>query len=289
MFLSVTLNGLMIGGLYVLMGTGFSLQWGISGIINLSFGSMTVLAAYLAFMFYSLLGLQPLITAIPIAGLIFLLGLAVYHFLLRPTIRRAPLFVTLIMTFAVGMVIENFMLIAWGADYRMVTSPYSGLSVQLLNTNLPFVKIIVFFVSLICVYAVHLFMSKTKTGKAIQASCLNPQGAEVIGIEVPKMYGINFGLGAAIGALAGVMVTNLTAFSVVLSGTLLGKVFIIAVLGGLGNILGAAVGGLTLGLVESYAAVTIGPEFNEAIGLVVMILVLVLRPRGLIGRKYWDV
>ena len=193
------------------------------------------------------------------------------------------------MTFAVGMVIENFMLIAWGADYRMVTSPYSGLSVQLLNTNLPFVKIIVFFVSLICVYAVHLFMSKTKTGKAIQASCLNPQGAEVIGIEVPKMYGINFGLGAAIGALAGVMVTNLTAFSVVLSGTLLGKVFIIAVLGGLGNILGAAVGGLTLGLVESYAAVTIGPEFNEAIGLVVMILVLVLRPRGLIGRKYWDV
>jgi branched-chain amino acid transport system permease protein len=289
MFLSVTLNGLMIGGLYVLMGTGFSLQWGISGIINLSFGSMTVLAAYLAFMFFSLLGLQPLITAIPIAGLIFLLGLAVYHFLLRPTIRRAPLFVTLIMTFAVGMVIENFMLIAWGADYRMVTSPYSGLSVQLLNTNLPFVKIIVFFVSLICVYAVHLFMSKTKTGKAIQASCLNPQGAEVIGIEVPKMYGINFGLGAAIGALAGVMVTNLTAFSVVLSGTLLGKVFIIAVLGGLGNILGAAVGGLTLGLVESYAAVTIGPEFNEAIGLVVMILVLVLRPRGLIGRKYWDV
>lgn len=289
MFLSVTLNGLMIGGLYVLMGTGFSLQWGISGIINLAFGSMTVLAAYLAFMFYSLLGLQPLITAIPIAGLIFLLGLAVYHFLLRPTIRRAPLFVTLIMTFAVGMVIENFMLIAWGADYRMVTSPYSGLSVQLLNTNLPFVKIIVFFVSLICVYAVHLFMSKTKTGKAIQASCLNPQGAEVIGIEVPKMYGINFGLGAAIGALAGVMVTNLTAFSVVLSGTLLGKVFIIAVLGGLGNILGAAVGGLTLGLVESYAAVTIGPEFNEAIGLVVMILVLVLRPRGLIGRKYWDV
>ncbi len=289
MFLSVTLNGLMIGGLYVLMGTGFSLQWGISGIINLSFGSMTVLAAYLAYMFFSLLGLQPLITAIPIAGLIFLLGLAVYHFLLRPTIRRAPLFVTLIMTFAVGMVIENFMLIAWGADYRMVTSPYSGLSVQLLNTNLPFVKIIVFFVSLICVYAVHLFMSKTKTGKAIQASCLNPQGAEVIGIEVPKMYGINFGLGAAIGALAGVMVTNLTAFSVVLSGTLLGKVFIIAVLGGLGNILGAAVGGLTLGLVESYAAVTIGPEFNEAIGLVVMILVLVLRPRGLIGRKYWDV
>jgi branched-chain amino acid transport system permease protein len=289
MFLSVTLNGLMIGGLYVLMGTGFSLQWGISGIINLSFGSMTVLAAYLAFMLFSLLGVQPLITAIPIAGLIFLLGLAVYHFLLRPTIRRAPLFVTLIMTFAVGMVIENFMLIAWGADYRIVTSPYSGLSVQLLNTNLPFVKIIVFFVSLICVYLVHLFMSKTKTGKAIQASCLNPQGAEAIGIEVPKMYGINFGLGAAIGALAGVMVTNMTAFSVVLSGTLLGKVFIIAVLGGLGNILGAAVGGLTLGLVESYAAVTIGPEFNEAIGLVVMILVLVLRPRGLIGRKYWDV
>ena len=289
MFLSVTLNGLMIGGLYVLMGIGFSLQWGISGIINLSFGSMTVLASFFAFTLYNLLGIQPLISALPIAAFVFVLGVGMYHFLLSSAMRKAPLFVTLIITFAVGLVIENFMLLAWGSDYRFITSPYSSLTVQLLETNMPLIKIIVLIFSFIVVYLVALFMAKTKTGKAIQAACLNPKGARSIGIEVSRMYAINFGLAAAIGAVAGALLTNLAAFSVVLSGSLQAKVFIIAILGGLGNIWGAALGGMVLALVESYAAITIGPQYNEAIGLVVMVLVLVLKPRGLIGKKYWDV
>jgi branched-chain amino acid transport system permease protein len=289
MFLSVTLNGLMIGGLYTLMGTGLSLQWGISGIINLSYGGMIVLGSYISFQFFHSLGIQPMLSAIPAALILFLLGLAMYQFLLRPTMERAPLFVTLIMTFAIGLILENFMLYVWSSDYRMITSPYSNLAFRVLGLHVPFVKAVIFVLSLVCVFLVYLFMMKTRTGKAIQASCLNPKSAQVIGINVAKMYAINFGLGSAIGALGGALASNISAFSVVLTGTWVLKAFIISILGGLGNILGAALGGLTLGLVESYASVILGPEYNEAVGLVVMVTVLVFRPRGLIGRKFWDV
>lgn len=289
MLFQVTLNGLALGGLYTLMGTGFSLQWGISGIINLAYGGFLVLGAYIAFVFFKTLGVQPILSTLPAAAVLFVLGLAVYHFLLRPTIRRGSFVVTLVMCFAIELVLENVMLLVWASDYRMITSPYSNLSVQLLGARLPLVKVVIFFASLVFVYLVHLFMSRTKTGKAIQASALNPTGAEMIGVDVQRMYTINFGLGAAIAGVAGALMSNISTFSVVLTGSLLGKVFVIAILGGLGNIWGALLGGITLGLVESYGAITIGPEYNEAIGLAVMVLVLVLRPRGLIGRKYWEV
>jgi branched-chain amino acid transport system permease protein len=289
MLLSVALNGLLNGGLYTLMGIGFSLQWGISGIINLSYGAMIILGSLIAFQLFKSLGIQPIFSSVPAALILFLTGVVMYRWLLRPTMKKAPPFVTLIMTFAIGLVMENFMLYVWSSDYRMINSPYSTLSFRVLGTSIPFIKAAIFVLSLVCVSFVYLFMMKTRTGKAIQASCLNPKSAEIIGIDVAKMYAINFGLGSAIGALSGALASNISAFSVVMTGTWVAKVFIISILGGLGNIFGAALGGLTLGVVESYASLIVGPEYNEAVGLIVMVTVLVLRPRGLIGRKFWDV
>ena len=211
MLFEIALNGLLLGGLYTLMGAGFSMQWGISGIINLSYGGMIVLGGYIAI----------------------------------------------------------------GLDFFVV--------------HLPLIKVILFGISILAVLLVYLFMNRTKPGKAIQASALNPDGARFIGINTERMYMYNFGIGCAIAAVAGALSSNINAFSVVLAGGLLGKVFVITVLGGLGNIWGAALGGITLGLVESFGTVTVGSEYNEALGLIVMVVVLVLRPRGLIGKKFWDV
>jgi branched-chain amino acid transport system permease protein len=272
-----------------LMGIGFSLQWGISGIINLSYGAMIILGSLIAFQLFKSLGIQPIFSSVPAALILFLTGVVMYRWLLRPTMKKAPPFVTLIMTFAIGLVMENVMLYVWSSDYRMINSPYSTLSFRILGTSIPFIKAAIFVLSLVCVSFVYLFMMRTRTGKAIQASCLNPKSAEIIGIDVAKMYAINFGLGSAIRALSGALASNISAFSVVMTGTWVSKVFIISILGGLGNIFGAALGGLTLGVVESYASLIVGPEYNEAVGLIVMVSVLVLRPRGLIGRKFWDV
>jgi len=268
---------------------GLSLQWGISGIINLSYGAMMVLGSFIAFQLFKTLGIQPILSTVPAVVILFLLGAGFYRFLLRPTMQRAPIFVTLVMTFAFGLVMENIMLYVWSSDFRMITSPYSNIAFQFYNAQISFVRALIFVVSLVSVFLIYLFMMKTWTGKAIQASCLNPKSAEAIGIDVGKMYAINFGVGSAIGALSGVLASNISAFSVVMIGTWLIKAFIISILGGLGNILGAALGGITLGLVESYAYVVVGPEYGEAVGLIVMLIVLIIRPRGLIGRKFWDV
>ncbi len=289
MLFEIALNGLLLGGLYTLMGTGFSLQWGISGIINLSYGGMMVLGGYIAFFLHRLINLQPIISIIPAGIILFFFGLFVYNFLLKPTIRRGSFIVTVIMTFAVELVLENFMLVVWASDYRIITSPYSSIGFETLGTHLPLIKLLIFGISIAAVVLVYLFMNKTKPGKSIQASALNPAGAKYIGINVEKMYMYNFALGCAIAAVAGALASNINAFSVVLAGGLLGKVFVITVLGGLGNIWGAALGGITLGLVESIGTLTVGPAYNEALGLIVMVVVLVFRPRGLIGKKFWDV
>ncbi len=289
MLFQILLNGLMLGGIYSLMGAGFSLQWGISGIINLTYGGTIILGSYLAFTIAKVFGIQPLVSALPVGAALFILGLLIYQLLLRPTIRRGSFVVTLVMTFAIELVLENFMLLVWSSNYRIISSPYSSISIQIGPAYVPLSKIIIFLISLIIIYLVSLFMAKTRIGRAIQASALNPTGAQITGIDVQRMYTINFALGSALGGVAGALLSNINSFSVVLTGSLVGKVFIIAILGGLGNIWGALLGGITLGLVESYGTVIFGSAYSEAIGLVVMVIVLVLRPRGLIGRKYWTV
>lgn len=287
MLLQVLLNGLLVGGLYALMGLGFSLQWGISGIINLTYGGTVILGAYLSFTFFRIFGLQPVLSAIPASAILFAFGFMVYQFFLRPILRYGSFVITLIMTFAIELVLENIMLLVWASDYRMVSSIYSVLRIGKLS--LPINKVIIFTVALFLTYLVYLFMAKTNYGRAIQASALNLTGAQIIGIDVQKMYAINFALGSAIGGAAGALMSTLSAFSVVMTGLLLSKAFVIAILGGLGNILGALLGGVTLGLAESIGITIFGPAYSEAIGLMVMVIVLVLKPRGLIGRKYWTV
>ncbi len=289
MLFEIALNGLLLGGLYTLMGAGFSLQWGISGIINLAYGGIIVLGGYIAFAFHQWLHIQPVVSMIPAGIILFFFGIFAYRVLLQPTIQKGSFIVTVIMTYAIELVLENFMLFAWDSDYRIITSPYSSMGIHIFGIHLPLIKLIIFGISILAVYIVYLFMNKSKPGKAIQASALNPDGARFIGIDTELMYMYNFGIGCAIAAVAGALSSNINAFSVVLAGGLLGKVFVITVLGGLGNIWGAALGGVTLGLVESFGTITVGSEYNEALGLIVMVVVLVFRPRGLIGKKFWDV
>ena len=289
MLFQILLNGLMLGGIYSLMGAGFSLQWGVSGIINLMYGGTIILGSYLAFTAFKLLGMQPLASVIPVGAALFILGFLIYQLLLRPTVRRGSFVITLVMTFSIELVLENFMLLVWSSDYHMITTPYSNLSMQIWHAYLPVSNFILFIVSLAVIYLVYLFMTRTKTGRGIQAAALNPTGARIIGVDVQRMYAINFALGSAIGGVAGVLMSSIQSFSVVLTGSLVGKVFVIAILGGLGNIWGALLGGITLGLVESYGTLVVGSAYSQAIGLVVMVLVLIFRPRGLIGKKYWNV
>ena len=280
------INALLIGGLYALMGAGFSLQWGISGIINLSYGAMVILGSYLSLTMFDFLNIDPFISILISAAILFFLGAAIYRGILQPLIKGG-IIITLILTFAVRLVLENIMLVVWSADYRTIRLSYAGYSFQIGNAYVPLIRFLTFIIAIAVIYAVYRFMMGTKIGKGIQAVALDREGAEAVGIDVEKMYLINFALGSAIAGGAGALWASIYSFSPHLVGIIVGKVFIIAILGGLGNIWGAAAGGLVLGIAETTGAVFLGSEWQEAIGMAIMVIVLVWKPYGLLGKKFF--
>jgi len=280
------INAILLGGLYALMGLGFSLQWGISGIINLTYGAMVILGSYISLELFNLFHIDPFISMILSGVILFIIGVAIYRIFLEP-IMKSRLELTLVLTFAIRLIIENTMLKVWSADYRTIRVSYAGSNFQLGDAYVPLIKFLAFILAGVLVYLTYLFMMKTKIGKGIQAVALDREGAQAVGVDVEKMYLINFALGTALAGLVGSLWASIYSFSPQLLSIITGKVFIIAILGGLGNIWGAAAGGLILGIAETAGTVYFGSEWQEAIGMAIMVIVLLFRPYGLIGKKYF--
>jgi branched-chain amino acid transport system permease protein len=279
-------NAVLLGGLYALMGLGFSLQWGISGIVNLSYGAMVILGSYISLECFDLLHLDPFVSMIVSGAILFALGAGIYRTLLQRLVRGGIVF-TLILTYAVRLITENGLLRVWSADYRTIRVTYAGNNFQFAGAAVPLVKCLVFVVVAVLVYLTYCFMMKTKTGKGIQAVALDTEGAQAVGISVEKMYLVNFALGTALAGIAGSLWASVYTFSPDSINMITGKVFIIAILGGLGNIWGAAAGGLLLGLAETVGATLVGSQWQEVIGMAIMVIVLLWRPYGLLGKKFF--
>ncbi len=286
MELQLVCNALLLGGVYALMGAGFSLQWGISGIINLAYGAMVILGSYLSMVLFNAFHIDPFL-GIPLSGAaLFVLGAAIYRGILQPLSKGGMVF-TLILTFAIRLILENFMLVLWSADYRTIRVAYGGASFDFFGAHIPLVRLLAFVVAMITVYLLYLFMRKTKTGKGIQAVALDRIGAQAVGIDIQRMYLVNFALGSALAGGAGALWASIYSFSPHLVGAVVGKVFIVAILGGLGNIWGAAAGGILLGIAETAGVSFFGAEWQESLGMVIMVAVLLWRPYGLLGKKFF--
>jgi branched-chain amino acid transport system permease protein len=268
------------------MGIGFSLQWGISRIMNLSYGGMVVLGSYISLEFFNLFHLDPFISMIVSGAILFVIGAIIYRGLLQPFLKGGIVF-TLILTFAVRLIVENIMLKVWSADYRTIRLTYAGSNFQFGDAYIPLIKFLAFFVAAVLIYLTYLFMTNTKTGKGIQAVALDKEGAQAVGMDVEKMYLINFAFGTALAGITGSLWASIYNFSPHLLTPITGKVFIIAILGGLGNIWGAAAGGLLLAIAETAGLIFFGAEWQEAVGMVIMVSVLLWRPYGLIGKKFF--
>jgi branched-chain amino acid transport system permease protein len=286
MGLQIVINAILLGGVYALMGIGFSLQWGISGIINLSYGAMVILGSYISLEFFNLFHLDPFISMIVSGAILFVIGAIIYRGLLQPFLKGGIVF-TLILTFAVRLIVENIMLKVWSADYRTIHLTYAGSNFQFGDAFIPLIKFLVFLVVAVLIYLTYLFMTNTKTGKGIQAVALDKEGAQAVGMDVEKMYLINFAFGTALAGITGSLWASIYNFSPHLLTPITGKVFIIAILGGLGNIWGAAAGGLLLAIAETAGLIFFGAEWQEAVGMVIMVSVLLWRPYGLIGKKFF--
>jgi len=283
--LQVVLSGILLGGLYACMAMGFSLIWGVTNLINLAHGSMIVVGAYITWLLVTHTGVDPFLTVPVSAAALFLIGYPIQRFLLNRAMRTT-LFMTLILTFGLDMVLINVNLALFTADVRSITVPYADLALRFGEIRLPFTRLAVFAIALGLTLALHLFLAHTRTGQAIRATGQNARAASVLGIDTRAVYATAFGIGAALAGAAGSLVAVLYSFSPVVGDGFTMKAFVVVVLGGLGSIRGAIVAGILLGVVENLVSGLLVPGYRDAVSFVLLVLILVLRPRGIFGNRY---
>jgi len=277
------LNGVLLGGLYAVCALGFSLIFGVMGLMNVVHGELLVLGAYLSFFVSGALGIDPFIATVGVAAALFALGYLLQLSVFNPVMRRGvePALLT---AFGLSIIAQSLFLFYWTTNTRSINTGYSQLGVKVFNIHLPVMYLISFGLALILIAGVHLFMTRTYFGKATRAATQDPGTAEIMGVNVKRVYAFTYALAAAIAALGGTLI-GMT-FSFVPSSGLswLLKGFVIVVLGGMGSIVGTLAGALLLGVVEGVGGAILGTGYHDLIGLVIILLVLVARPTGLLGR-----
>ncbi len=286
MILQAVLNGILFGGVYVCIGIGFSLVWGVMNIINLAHGSFIMLGAYITYTLFTYLKIDPFLT-LPFSMIaLYFIGYASQKYLLNYIIR-ASIFITLTFTFGLQILIANVALLIWTADFKSVAPAYSGEGIVLGGLVFPYIRCAIFIVALILTYLFYLLMAKTKTGKAINATALNLEGAKTVGVDVAEIYARTMGISAALGGAAGALISPIMTINPFIGGPLVGKAFVVAILGGLGGTMGSFAGGMALGLAEQVGSFFFSSAYQEAIGFIVLVIVLIFRPQGIIGKRFY--
>jgi branched-chain amino acid transport system permease protein len=284
LYVQAFINGILTGGVYSLMAVGLSLIFGVMRVINFAHGDMMVWGMYLSFWLFTTLGLDPYLS-IPLTGaVVFLLGAAIQRGLVN-RILAAPHEMQILLMMGVALVLENLALMVWGPDPRRVNVSY-GLSTFWMGpivVDLP--RLVTFALALALALVLYLFLRRTDLGRMIRAASDNQTGALLVGTDITKVFTLAFGVGAACVGAAGSLMTPLLPFTP--SSGLLFTVtsFNIVIIGGMGNLLGAFVGGLLVGVSESLGAVLLVPSLKEIVGFVLLVVILLFRPQGLLGGR----
>lgn len=285
--LQILANGLMLGGLYACIAAGFSLVWGVLNIINILHGSLIVLGAYLAYFAYTLWGIPPFASIAVIAAIFFALGYVLQLTLINRVIT-APVLITLTLTFGLDLMLSNAMLVAFKADFRKLTlDPPLG-SISLGSVVMPVDRLLAMVLALVLTGLLYLLLARSRIGRAIVAVRMDREAAALMGVDVKRVYAITFGLGALMAGAAGALLAIIFPISPIIGPVYLGKAFVVCVLGGLGSVPAVIVGGIVLGVVESFAALWFGPEHAVTASFVLLIVFLLFRPTGLLGKKGYE-
>jgi branched-chain amino acid transport system permease protein len=284
LYIQVLVNGLVLGGLYSCIGVGFSLVWGVLNIINLLHGSLIILGSYAAFFAYQYLHVDPFLFAPVAAALLFCLGYVTQWGIIN-RVMGSPVLITLTLTFGLNLLLYNLMILAFKADFRkVILSPPLG-SINMGGVIVPTDRLISMAFALALVALLHLLLRASRLGRAIVALRMDREAAVLMGVKGSRIYAITFGLGAAMAGAAGSLFSVIFPISPESANALLGKAFVICVLGGLGSVPGVVAGGITLGVIESFAALVFGPENTITASFALLILLLMFRPTGIMGRR----
>ncbi len=284
LLLQVLVDGVLAGGILAVVALGFSLVWGIMNIINLAHGAFLMLGAYLSYVLFTDFGFDPFLS-VPIAFFaLFALGFLVQTYVINYVVR-APMLTTFLLTFGLSLLLVNVALLVFHGDSKAVTPSYAGANFSLGSVTVAWTKLWTLAIALAITTIMHLWLTRSKTGRAIRATAMDIGAAQLSGVRVARLYAIVFGLGAGLAGAAGVLVGINGSLNPSMGDAYIIKAFVVCVLGGLGSVQGALAGGLLFGVIEALGSQFVGTGLPDAVALVVLILVLLVRPAGIMGRN----
>jgi len=278
-------NGIVLGALYACLAVGFSLVWGVLNIINMLHGSMIVLGGYLTFFAWQGYGIHPLVALSFVALVLYCVGY-VTQFLVINRVVNEPVLTTLTLTFGLDLILYNFMTVYYTATPVRVTLDLGV--VDLGGVVEPVDRLLGMALALVLTGILYVVMRGSRIGRAIVAVRMDRTAAELMGIRVEQIYAITFGIGALMAGAAGAVFAMVYPITTNLTSTFLGKAFVVCVIGGLGSVPGALIGGLVLGMIESFAGQFFGPQHALTVGFLLMLVLLVVKPTGLTGIKGYE-
>lgn len=285
LLLNAIVAGVLLGGFLAAASLGVSIVFGLLDIVNIAHPVFVVLGSYAAYALNSTFGLDPVLAGVLVAPLFFGLGVAIYHIYYVCFERTgADSLRGLVFFFGVLFLVEVSLIIVYGVDYRMVQAPYLGQSFNVGIVGFPYRLLVPFALGVSMTLGLHFYMSRTYYGKAIMAVAQDSLALQLMGADPRRIKAIAFGLALATAAIAGSSLIMISPVEPSMSREYIGRVFAIAVLGGMGSISGTLVAAILLGVAESLTSTFYGPSWSPAVSFGILLLVFAIRPSGLFGR-----
>ncbi len=283
LFLQSVLSGVLVGGVYALIGIGLTLIFGVMRVINFAHGELVMLGMYASWLLFTRLGWDPYLSILLVAPLLFLWG-AVLQVAVVDRVLAALPENQILLTIGLGLVMSNAVMLKYTSDYQILTTSYSSASFDLHGLSVSEPLLFSFGITVAITVGLTWFLLRTDTGQAIRATAQDREAAQLMGINVRRISILAFGLGAALAGTAGALVSPTYYIYPQVGGAFTLKAFVIVVLGGMGSVAGATLGGILIGVTESLAAVYVASGLKELVVFVLFLVLLLVKPSGLLGK-----
>jgi branched-chain amino acid transport system permease protein len=284
-FLQVMVWGLYAGCIYILLATGLNLIFGVMKVVNFAHGQLLMIGAYVTFSFFVLTGFNPYVLLAASIPILIVIGVGIERLCFRPILGTGKLNEIFI---SIGLIyiLENVAALIWTDEWKTIRSPFEDIGITIGSMKIPVDYLIIIVTTVLILVGLYIFLKKSRLGLAVRATSQNRKAAMLVGINVERMDMLSFGIGAGLAGAAGTLwVVSGQVFNPYMGSVPAVKAFAIVIIGGLGSIPGAIIGGLILGIAENFTVLTIGGAWKDAVAFLILIIVLIIKPNGLFGEK----